>query len=145
MGIDAQFNMGEPVFKSSWGECRTYCNVDKDCKAFSFNPNGNCQKKTKLEYRTQTGFVSGPKSTPPGADTNQVADSSSSSSETTPTTTPTPTPAPATTAPVEEKKTDWWMDKSPLGVEWWIVILVAILLLGFSCVGMVMMMSMSGE
>ena len=135
--IDSKYNLGDPTFKTSWSECRSACNGDTDCKAYTFTLAGSCQKKKLHEpiAAPGAGMLAGPRSTPLGG-----VIVPSTSTTTTTTTAATPTPPPATEAPSD----NFLMKKSPLGVEWWIVIAVA-LVLGLSSCGMVMMLVMAGS
>jgi hypothetical protein len=135
--IHDKHNLGPPTFKTTWSECRSGCNGDAECKAYTYTASGMCQKKKLNEYVEAKGSnqIAGPRSGPLAGEIVP--------SDTTATTTdkPTdkPTDAPATTqAPTE----DFLTKKSPLGVPWWVV-LVVILVLVIGCGGLMMVLVMS--
>lgn len=133
-------NLGAATFKTSWSECRSGCNGDTACKAYTYTDKGICQKKKEKEYAPgiAPGVIAGPRSGPlagipiPG-DTASSPTTTAKAEEETVTQTPTPTQPPTE---------DFFMKKSPFGVAWWIVFAVGLLVLVGSC-GMVMVVAMA--
>lgn len=143
--IPDTYNLGEASFKTSWSECRSACNGDTECKAYTYTADGKCQKKKLNEYVAlpNSGTVAGPRSGPlagelvsPGNSAAAPTTSTSSTSSPSPSPSPTPTPAPE----------NFLTTKSPLGLDWWIVLLIIALVVGgSSCMMMLVVVSSSSE
>jgi hypothetical protein len=137
-----KYNLGEASFKTTWSECRSACNGDPECKAYTYTATGMCQKKKLNEYMTlapNSGNIAGPRSGPAAADV--VPSTSTTTTTTTPTTSP-----PAAETPTPKPDTNFLTAKSPFGIEWWIVMLVLFVVVGASSsMMMVMVMASSSE
>ena len=133
--IDATENIGSPLVKLSWTECRSMCDGDTACKGFMWSDeDGMCQKKKSIGYRTGKA-ITGPRSS--GTSTGTSTSTTTSPPSTTTTTTTAPL---VTTAPSSE----WLYQKSPLGLPWWGVVVALVIILFAFCGCMMMMVSMRG-
>lgn len=146
--IPSTANIGTPVFKSTWNACQAMCTSDAKCKGWTWNPKGMCQKKNDATMAYNLFYLSGARTSgsTSGSGSSGESGGGSSGTSTDSSASKTPTPAPAETpAPTSPPATDWWRAVSPLGVEWWVVLVAGlVLLLLVGAVGMMAMMSMSG-
>ncbi len=128
--IGSDYNLGNDVKKGSWQECQTMCNEDPKCVAWTLNNTKECQKKTSATYVYQKDYISGPRSTAAAGTTTSGSPSPDGQTTTKPPTDPPSSPS------------SWWSKKSPLGIAWWIVVLIVtafVLLCMCSVCGMIML------